>query len=424
MKDDVLVIGVGLAGLTAGLRLAQAGRQVRLVAKGLGGTHLGGGTIDVLGYAPERVEHPWAALPGFLAAHPDHPYARAGLPALRAAADWFLHLTAELGCGYTGSLDDNFILPTAIGSAKPAALVPESMAAGDLRAGGQFLIVGFRNLKDFYPTLLADNLARARLPGGAALQARALIVEAPGLAQEADVPALDLARAFDRPEFRAALAAALRPQLQPGERIGFPAVLGLAQPVAAWRDLQNQLGAPVFEIPMLPPSLPGMRLYEKLREALAAAGARLQIGFPVIQAALDGGRCVAVETAGAARHYRWPAAQFVLASGGVASGGILTEADGRVRESIFDLPLAGVPAGALPRFQPGYFDPQPLSQVGLQVDGALRPVNSAGQVVVGNLRAAGAMLAHAEPWREKSGDGISLATGYRAAEAVLEAKGD
>ena len=72
-----------------------------------------------------------------------------------------------------------------------------------------------------------------------------------------------------------------------------------------------------------------------------------------------------------------------------------------------------------------------MSQVGLEVDEALRPVDGGGQAVVANLHAAGAMLAHAEPWREKSGDGISLATGYRAAaaavgsdSAVLEAKRD
>ena len=424
MSYDALVIGVGLAGLTAGLRLAQAGRRVLLMAKGLGGTHLGGGTIDVLGYAPERVEHPWAALPGFLAAHPAHPYARAGLPALHAAADWFLATTTELGYPYTGTLMDNFLLPTAIGTAKPAALVPGSMAAGDLRAGGKFLIVGFRNLKDFYPMLLADNLARARLPGQPMLAARGLVLEAPGLNQEADLPALDFARAFDKPAFRAALAADLRPRLQPGERVGFPAVLGLADSVAAWQDLQKLLGAPVFEIPTLPPSIPGMRLYEKFKGALAAAGARVQIGFPVIEARLEGGRCAEVVTAGAARPYRWQAEQFVLASGGIASGGILTEADGTVRESIFGLPLAGLPDSEIPRFRPGYFEAQPMGQVGLAVDEALRPVDAGGHVVVTNLHAAGAMLAHAEPWREKSGDGISLASGYGAADAVLEAKRD
>ena len=111
MTYDVVVIGVGLAGLTAGLRLARAGRRVLVVAKGLGGTHLGPGTIDVLGYSPARVDHPLATLPGFLAEHPLHPYARAGLPALQAAADWFLGLTQELAYGFSGSLADNFLCP-------------------------------------------------------------------------------------------------------------------------------------------------------------------------------------------------------------------------------------------------------------------------------------------------------------------------
>ena len=38
-----------------------------------------------------------------------------------------------------------------------------------------------------------------------------------------------------------------------------------------------------------------------------------------------------------------------------------------------------------------------------------------------NLHAAGATLGGAEPWREKSGEGISLGTGFKVAEEVLGA---
>ena len=298
------------------------------------------------------------------------------------------------------------------------------MAAGDLRGGGKFLIVGFRNLKDFYPSLLADNLARTAIPGQPAVEARALVIDPPGLTHEADLPPLDFARAFDHPEFRAALAAALRPSLLPGERVGLPALVGLEKPVEARQDLQAQLGAPVFEIPTLPPSIPGIRLYERMRRALTAAGGRVQIGFPVIDALVEDGRCLELVTAGAARPYRWRAEQVILATGGIASGGILTESNGAVRETVFNLPLAGVPTDTSSRFQSDYFGAHPFGQVGLEVDDGLRPVDAAGRAPIANLRAAGAMLAHAEPWREKSGDGISLTTGYRAAEALLEAKRD
>ena len=60
----------------------------------------------------------------------------------------------------------------------------------------------------------------------------------------------------------------------------------------------------------------------------------------------------------------------------------------------------------------------------MAVDRELRPVDAGGERVVDNVLVAGATLAGAEPWREKSGDGLSLATGYRAAELVLGARTD
>jgi glycerol-3-phosphate dehydrogenase subunit B len=93
---------------------------------------------------------------------------------------------------------------------------------------------------------------------------------------------------------------------------------------------------------------------------------------------------------------------------------------GRVRETAFELALAGLPAPGGQRFEPGYFDEQPLDGAGLAVDDALRPLDPAGAPAFENLHAAGATLAGATPWREASGNGISLATGYAAASAILE----
>ena len=52
----VVVIGAGVSGLVAAIRLARAGASVSLLAKGTGGLQLSQGTADILGYAPERVE--------------------------------------------------------------------------------------------------------------------------------------------------------------------------------------------------------------------------------------------------------------------------------------------------------------------------------------------------------------------------------
>ncbi|MGH2969821.1 MAG: hypothetical protein ACRDK0_12265, partial [Solirubrobacteraceae bacterium] len=91
------------------------------------------------------------------------------------------------------------------------------------------------------------------------------------------------------------------------------------------------------------------------------------------------------------------------------------------RETALGLPVAGVPRPGEERFRAGYFDDHPIGRAGVAVDREQRPVDAGGERVRENVLVAGATLAGAEPWREKSGDGLSLSTGHRAAELVLAA---
>jgi glycerol-3-phosphate dehydrogenase subunit B len=412
MTYDAVVIGAGLAGLIAALRLAEQGRRVLVVAKGVGGTHLAPATIDVLGYAERPVESPAESLPEFTAAHPEHPYGRVSVETIRASLEWFTGRLGELG--YTGRLDENMLLPTAVGVAKPTVLVPQTMAAGDLRAGGRFVFVGLRGLKDFYPAYLADNL-RAALPS---VSARAVELS-PSLGVERDVSTIGFARRFEQAEFRDLVVRELEQLLVPGEVVGFPTVLGLRRAGEVWQELETRLRHPVFEVPTLPPSVGGIRLFESLTAALRSEGARVVLGSTVTGAEHNGRRLEAVVAQTAARPRTYRARSFVLASGGFASGGIQLDSYGRARETAFDLTLAGVPARDEPRFAPGYFDEDPLARAGLAVDDVLRPVDAEGDPAFENLHAAGATLAGATPWREASGNGLSLATGYAAASAII-----
>jgi glycerol-3-phosphate dehydrogenase subunit B len=415
---DAVVIGAGLAGLTAALRLAEEGQRVVVLARGVGATHLAPATIDVLGYNGGLVESPERALPEFAAAHPEHPYRLLSVELIRGSLDWFTARLADHG--YRGGLDRNVLVPTAIGVAKPSALVPETMAAGDLRHGGRFVFVGLRGLKDFFPAYLADNLARASLPDGASVTTR--VVElAPPLGQARDVGALGFARRFEEADFRQSVLTELERQLMPGEIVGFPAVLGVGGAREIWRELQSRLGHPVFEVPTLPPSVPGLRLYETMTSALRGHGARLVVGGTVNGAESSGSRLEGMITETAGRPLTYRARSFVLATGGFASGGLQLDSSGTVRESVFDLPVAGLPGPTEQRFEQGYFDEHALSRAGLAVDERRRPVDTEGAPVYENLYAAGATLAGAVPWREASGNGLSLASAYAAASAILEA---
>jgi glycerol-3-phosphate dehydrogenase subunit B len=404
---DAVVIGAGTAGLIAGARLAQAGAKVCVLAKGVGSTHLAPGTIDVLGYAPERVEAPARALPELISEHPDHPYALVGPETLADALAWF-ETTAAAGTlpgySYSGSLDRNQLLPTALGAVRPSALVPETMAAGDHRGLGRVAILGTPTLRDFHESLCADNLRAA------GVQARGISV--PLELERADMNALGIARHLDDPEWRARFCAQVSPLLGDEEHLGLPAMLGMRDPHAVLMDLQHRLGLWVFEIPTLPPSVPGMRLYEILRSALRAAGGRLVLGAEVVSHRRDGERVSEVITRAAGRDLSYAAPWFVLASGGFASGAIELDSHWITHDRVLGLPLRGAPGPGDTRFVRDYLEDQPIARAGIAVDAQLR-ADGAENVLV-----AGASLPGAVPWREGSGEGIALASGLRAAQVI------
>ena len=159
----------------------------------------------------------------------------------------------------------------------------------------------------------------------------------------------------------------------------------------------------MFEIPTLPPSVPGMRRYEILRAALRAAAGRLVLGAEVISHERSGTRVTSVATHAAGRDLTYVADWFVLASGGFASGAIELDSHWVTHERVLGLPLRGVPDAGEPRFASEYLSEQPMARAGVAVDAELRAEG------VENVLVAGASLPGATPWREGSGEGIALA---------------
>jgi glycerol-3-phosphate dehydrogenase subunit B len=409
---DAVVIGTGTAGLVAGARLAQSGASVCVLAKGIGSTHLAPGTIDVLGYRPKRVRSPAKGIARLTAERTDHPYALLGEELVAESLRWFTRTAAAgpyEGYGYVGEIGRNLLLPTALGALKPSALAPSTFAAGDSAGLRRVSIVGTPALRDFHPGLCAANLLAA------GIDAHAAMVDM--RTDRPDASALGIARRFDDPRWRAEFCASLSPLLKAEEHIGLPAMLGVSDPAAVLFDLERRLGRRVFEIPTLPPSVPGMRLYEILRATLRAARGRQVLGAEVVSCERDGDRLQSVSTRAAGHSSRYSADWFVLASGGFASGGIELDSGWVTHERVLGLALAGVPADGEPRFVGTYLAEQPMARVGVAVD---RDLRAHGMT---NVLVAGAALPGAVPWREGSGEGIALASGYRAAQVVTTLAG-
>lgn len=414
---DVLIIGAGLSGLVAAWRTTTRGLKTNLITKGWGATHWHSGCIDVIGYPltknQEPVQSPIEYVKKLIQDSPNHPYAIVGLINLIEAVKSFKRLCEEKDYPLHGSLERNWLLPSAVGAPRPSCLIPETMVAGDLRRRDPMLIVGFDGFQDFYPGLITDNLVKQGIP------ANELILNLASLRELRFISPIILARLFDTEVFRAEVITALKSRLGACERIGFPAILGLEHPIQAKQDLERGLNRPVFEIPTLPPSVPGIRIHNILIKVIQESGGNIYNGMQVTGYESDNDHLKGVWSEAAARKKYHSAKIFILATGGLLGGGIVGDQDGAVHEIVFNLPLAA-PRERLDWFKPHFLDPSghPIFQTGIQINSILQPTDHNGCEAFMNLYTAGSTLAGGDFLRERSQEGIALATGYTIGEII------
>jgi glycerol-3-phosphate dehydrogenase subunit B len=425
IDSEVLVVGGGLAGLTSALAAARAGADVRLLSHKRSTLRNASGLVDVLGYTPDGegpLVDPFEAIPEL----PEcHPYRTVDVETIREG----LSLFDDAVPGYRGGhTDRNALVPTHGGTVKPTARYPASTAAGLASDARGTLLVGFEALTDFDAAHAAAHLEAAGVP----FEVRGVTVRFPGDLR-ADAGVTRYAALLDGDgvtvegrsvSVRKALAERLKPHLGEAERVGFPAVLGDEDPAGVREGLADALGADVFEVPMGPPSLPGLRLAERLFDALDAAGARIETGNPVVgYDAEDGGGSdavrvdrVFVDKNGAKIPYA--ADQYVLATGGLVGKGVDSDRE-TVGEPVFGCHVPH-PEDRYEWFADDAFGDHPFARFGVETDGDLRPLDGRGNPECANLRAAGAVLGGYDFAAEKSGSGVSIATGYAAGRSAAE----
>ena len=444
IESEVLVVGGGLAGITSAITAAREGADVRLVCHKRTSLRQASGLIDGLGYVPARSEPGEAdaitqrrkdfrtvradrgeytgplvsPFEGVEDLPPDHPYSILGPEALREGLALFDDLTGDM---YRGDhTERNALVPTFVGTVKPTARYPRAAAAGLASDSRPMAVVGFRSITDFDARMVADSLELAGVPFEVT-GAEVAFAESFG----SDAKITRLAKALDHDEpidgtpARTALADAVDPHLDAAERVGFPALLGDDNTAEVRADLGDRLGVDVFELPMGPPSLLGLRLEDRLYDALDAEGVRFQTGTPVVgYDSSNGKRIDSVRVDHKGREVPYYADQYVLATGGFVGKGLDSDREA-VREPVFDCHVPH-PDDRYDWFVDDAFGDHPFARFGIRPNTSMQPLDADGNPEFENLYAAGSVVGGADVAREKSASGVSLATaivaGRRAAD--------
>lgn len=345
---DLIVAGAGIAGITSAAAAASRGLKVALVSTGPGSFVLGAGCVEV-----QNTER--------------------GLQLLDESMSFFRNLTQLAGCSFHGGIDEVRYVPTILGSFQTVSLAPFSVWNGAPEAVAQVAVVGIKGLSSFDANFVAERLAyhAAKMGKGSTYFAREIELS---IEEGTVASTLQFGNRFDRDlSFRQELFAALKPIAAKASLIIMPGIFGLKSGQDRIEPLETELGCLLCELPTLPPSIPGMRLFNRLESHLRHSGVELFTGFPIQQLVIENARVTGALLDAPARPLRLTADALILAT--------------------------------------GPFSSKLLGTSSFSVNGDLRPMDASGALIASNLYAAGAILHNSSA---RGGNAMAILTGYAA----------
>jgi len=420
IECELFVIGRGMAGMAAALFAANRGLST-IQAGMAGGLIFASGLLDLLGVYPldekRPWDDPWAGMDRLVQDVPNHPYARLKREEIQGAFHEVLSFLEEHGLPYCFQDARNSQMMTPAGTTKRTYCVPKTMWNGvqALEEKGPCLLADFTGLHDFS----ARQIVATMKDEWPQLRSACVPFPAPGyikdlITGEMTAQDLELSKNQDK------LVKDLEPYLKDAQAVGMPAILGLNHSHEIVSDFGQRIGVPIFEIPTLPISVPGLRLNDTFTRGLSAKGVQSFQQYQVSEVSQTprGGFQLVIGKNLSKRIIRTKA--IILASGRFLGRGLKADRK-HVYETIFDLPLYQ-PADRNEWHSQDFLNPEghPINRAGVEIDDAFRPVDKTGRPVFQNLYAAGSILAHQDWMRMKCGSGLAIATAYGAVNALLK----
>ena len=417
-KYDICIIGAGLAGLAATMFAANQGLSCVQVGH-TGEINFSSGHLDLLGVHPvgkkKVLTDPWAGIDALVQAIPDHPYAKLSREDIQTAFRELLSFLKETGLTYHRQMNHNSTALTSLGSTRQTYCVPHTMWKGvaALKKKPPCLILDIRGLKGFSARQITTALQRdwSNLLTGR--------ISFPGMDHLNEVYMEHMANALILRENRKKFAEEVRPHIKDAQIVGMPAILGLYQTHEVVSDLEELIGVPIFEIPTIPPSVPGLRLKEAFERGLRAKGVQYFSQTRVLSVRGNGERDFEIDIGRKMTEDTVQARGIILASGRFIGGGLYADRH-RIKETIFDLPVHQ-PGNRAEWHRREMLDSRghPVNRAGVEIDDAFRPLNSSRQPAFRTLFAAGSILAHNDWKRMKCGAGLAIASAFGAVKSFV-----
>lgn len=414
VNADLAIIGAGIAGFAAstfaierGIKTAQTGNTGALAYTT--------GYFDLMGTNASDnkvIDDPWTEIESLRRSNSNHPLAKVSESEIKEAFTVFTKYLGQCGVSYSQPEDNNLSVLTPAGTTKKTLCVPTTVQPGIVGYTNQLrcVIIDFKGLKGFSGKQIGVNL------GNKWAELRAEKIVFPGLPTGETYPEV-MARALEVDLCRQELAEKIKEVAGDAQLIGLPAILGVHNPDKVAADLSRRIGLPVFEIPTMPPAVPGIRLREIFEQTLPQKGLtiipqqkvkQVEFGCSHISLLLSdnfGPITIKAKTA-------------LLATGRFLSGG-LEACMKKVTEPLINLPVTQ-PSSRESWYRKEYLGLQghEINKCGIQVDESFRPLNNSGEVYDKRLFAAGVILAEQDWIRNRCGAGIAIASAYRAVSSV------
>jgi glycerol-3-phosphate dehydrogenase subunit B len=413
-----MVIGTGISGMASALFAANRGLSTVQVGS-TGEIIFASGLLDLMGVHPIKEKKswrdPWAGIDALGRDIPNHPYARLKREDMRAAFEEVLSFLQEAGLPYCRQEEHNSEMITPLGTVKRTYCVPKTMWSGvkALEKKRPCLIIDIRGLKGFS----ARQIAAAFQDEWPDL--RTTCISFPGTDHVSEVYTEHMANALVLSQNREKLAQAVRPHVKDAQVLGMPAILGLYRTNEVLADLEKLIEVPVFEIPTMPPSVPGLRLKEAFERGLRAKGVKYFSQKRVLKVNQTGEGDFELGIGNVTTEHIVQSKGVILATGRFIGGGLHADRT-HIRETIFNLSVQQ-PGSRAEWHWEDFLNSRghPVNLAGLEIDDSFRPLDRFCRPAFKALFATGSILAHQDWKRMKCGSGLGIATAFAAVKSFM-----